>query len=120
MASPVIQALEKALYVRSGHVGIYWAMRSPNPDHPPMTFRLHRRSGNGWALLLAASKETGDVLSFYVESDADRQAVLEALKWLGISGRIEDTAAGPVLQAGGKAIPSARYGGEKPKAAAKK
>lgn len=119
MASQVVQALEKASNVRSAHIGIYWAMKSPNPDHPPQSYRLHRRSGNGWALLLAASKATGEVAWFYAETDADRRAVTDALKWFGISGQIADGPQGPVLQAGGTELASRRYGGEKPKAAAR-
>lgn len=113
----MLQALDKALHARSGHAGLYWAIRSPNPDHPPQTYRLHRRSGNGWTLLLAASRETGEVSWFYAETDADRQAVLEALKWFGGTGQITEGPQGPVLQAGGREVPSRRYGGEKKAAA---
>jgi hypothetical protein len=116
MGSLVIDALEQAMYTGSSPRGLFWAFRHPNPDAPPETYRLTRRAGNGWALLLAASKVTGEVLAFYVETPEDQQAIKEALRWLGISGQIETGAEGTVLKLGsGTAIPSKLSGGEKPK-----
>lgn len=116
MASPVIQALETAALVRSSRKGYFWAFRHPNPDAPPETFRLTRRDGNGWRLILAASKQTKDVLNFNADTPDDQAAVKEALKWLGISGTIENNANGVVLQlANGNAVRSLVAGGEKPK-----
>jgi hypothetical protein len=115
MAS-AIRALEEALYTGSSTKGYFWAFIHPNPDAPPQTFRLTRRSRNGWDLLLAASKETKEVLSFYTDTPEDRDAVQEALRWLSISGRVEESDEGPVIRlADGKVIPSQLYGGEKPK-----
>jgi hypothetical protein len=115
MASPVINALEQAMYTGSSPKGLFWAFRHPNPDAPPQTYRLTRRSGNGWTLLLAASKETKEVLGFYADTPEDQQVVLEALKWFGISAQLENRADGVVMKTAGKEIPSKMYGGEKPK-----
>lgn len=116
MASPVVKALESAMYTGSSPKLQYWAFRHPNPDAPPETYRLTRRSGNGWMLLLAASKETKDVLAFYAETPEDQQAVTEALKWLGIPGTVQQGAEKPVLKlTGGREIPSVKSGGEKEK-----
>jgi len=115
MASLVRKALEAAQFTGSSPQGRYWAFRHPNPDAPPQTYRLARRSGNGWTLLLAASKATGQVLSFYAETDDDRQAVREALHWLGIRGEIVIGETVTLHLATGEAIPSALVGGEKPK-----
>jgi hypothetical protein len=116
MASPVISALEEARYTGSSPKLYYWAFRHPNPDAPPETYRLTRRAGNGWAQLLAASRVTGQVLNFYVETPEDVKAVTEALRWFGIAGQIETGAGGPVLKlASGAAIPSHHPGGEKPR-----
>lgn len=94
----------------------YWAFRHPNEELPPETFRLSRRDGAGWFQLLVASRETKEVFNFQVESAEDKQAVLEALKWFGISGSIVDGAEGPALRlANGTEVPSLRWGGEKPK-----
>ncbi len=116
MASQAVQALAKAADTRSAKSGIFWAILSPNPDEPRRTFRLHRRSGNGWALLLAASREAQTVGWFFAESEDDRAAVLQALAWLGMNGRITDSPTGPVLHVGNQELVSRRYGGEKPKA----
>ncbi|HLN63803.1 MAG TPA: hypothetical protein VK464_19965 [Symbiobacteriaceae bacterium] len=116
MASPVVQALEQAMYTGSGPKLYYWAFRHPNPDAPPQTYRLTRRAGNGWAQLLAASKATGQVLGFYAPTAEDRKAVTEALKWLGIKGTIEEAEEAPVLRlADGSTLVSNQPGGEKPK-----
>lgn len=116
MASLVTNALEAAMYTGSSPKGLYWAFKHPNPDAPPQTYRLTRRSGNGWTLLLAASKETGDVLSFYADTPEDQAAVKEALKWLGIKGDIVTDADGVTLRlSSGKTIKSQMAGGEKPK-----
>jgi hypothetical protein len=115
MASPVIQALEAARLVNSSPKGAYWAFRHPNPDAPPETYRLHRREGNGWRLLLAASRETKAVLNFCAETPEDQAAVLEALRWFGIDGKIQPSSEGVFLHVGGQQIPSKIVGGEKPK-----
>lgn len=117
MASPVITALEAAMYTGSSPKGHFWAFKHPNPDAPPQTYRLTRRSGNGWNLILAASKETHEVISFHADTPEDQQAVREALKWLGIKGEIiTEGEAGVTLQlANGGSIPSQLVGGEKPK-----
>lgn len=116
MASPVVTALEQALHHGYSQKGQYWVFRHPNPDAPPLTFRVTRRAGNGWTLLLAASKETKEVLNFYVETPEDQAAVNEALKWLGIGGTVQSGEEGPVLKlATNKVIPSQMFGGEKPK-----
>lgn len=116
MASPVISALESARNTGSSPKGSYWAFRHPNPDAPPETYRLTRRDRNGWVLLLAASRHTGDVLTFYAQTPEDQQAVREAMRWLGIAGQIDTAGEGVTLRlANGKAIPSQVYGGEKPK-----
>jgi len=116
MASLVISALEEAYYTGSSPQGLYWAFRHPNPDAPPQTYRLNRRAGNGWLLLLAASRETKAILSFYVETPEDQQAVRDALKWLGIPGSLESDAEGVYLRlANGQSIRSTLVGGEKPK-----
>lgn len=116
MPSPVITALEQAMYTGSSDKRHYWAFRHPNPDAPPQTYRLTRRAGNGWAQLLAASKTTGQVLAFFAPTDDDQKAVTEALRWLGIAARIESGTEGPVLKlADGTALPSFHPGGEKPK-----
>ena len=115
-SSAVIQALEQAMYTGSSDRHFYWAFRHPNPDAPPQTFRLTRRQGNGWAQLLAASKATKQVLNFYVATEDDQKAVLEALRWLGIPGQIEPGQEGPVLRlSDGTALLSNHPGGEKPK-----
>lgn len=116
MASPVVTALEMAMFTGSSPKGSYWAFRHPNPDAPPETYRLTRRAGNGWQLLLAASKQTKEILNFYVETEEDKKAVNQALRWLGITGQVQDSSEGAVLNlAAGKVIPSQVYGGEKPK-----
>ncbi len=116
MPSPVVSALEAAMYLGSSPKGQYWAFKHPNPDAPPQTYRLTRRSGNGWTLLLAASKATGDVLSFYADSPEDQAAVKDALTWLGIKGEILSGGEGTILRlATGHLIPSQLVGGEKPK-----
>ncbi|MBP2019835.1 hypothetical protein J2Z79_003277 [Symbiobacterium terraclitae] len=115
MASLVRKALEAAQFAGSSPKGRYWAFRHPNQDAPPQTYRLARRAGNGWTLLLAASKATGQVLSFYVESDEDQQAVREALQWLGIRGEIVPGEEVTLRLASGASIPSQLVGGEKPK-----
>lgn len=116
MASLVINALESALYTGSSPKGQYWAFRHPNPDAPPQTYRLSRRNGNGWTLLLAASRETKELLAFYTENADDHAAVRDALKWLGIDGKIEGSEEGVILRlADGQVIRSQPVGGEKPK-----
>ncbi|MFZ5824942.1 MAG: hypothetical protein ACOY94_11480 [Bacillota bacterium] len=116
MASPVISALEAAMYTGSSPKGQFWAFKHPNPDAPPQTYRLTRRSGNGWTLILAASKETGEVLSFHADTPEDQAAVKEALKWLGIKGEIVADEDGVSLRlAKGGTIKSQLVGGEKPK-----
>lgn len=116
MASLVVTALEAAMYNGSSPKGQFWAFKHPNPDAPPQTYRLTRRAGNGWTLLLAASKETQDILSFYAETPEDQAAVKEALKWLGIKGEILTDDQGVLLRtAAGKSIKSQMAGGEKPK-----
>lgn len=116
MASLVTRALEDALYTGSSPKGHYWAFRHPNPNAPPQTYRLARRSGNGWTLLLAASKATQEVLAFNADTPADQDAVREALKWLGIKGEVAVGSEGALLRLpGGRAIPSKVVGGEKPK-----
>lgn len=114
-ASPVIQALEAASLVKSSPKALYWAFRHPNPDAPPETYRLQRREKNGWRLLLAASKETKEVLNFCAETQEDQAAVLEALKWLGIKGEILPTPEGIALRLTNETILSKMVGGEKPK-----
>lgn len=115
-SSAVIRALEQAMYTGSSERHHYWAFRHPNPDAPPQTFRLTRRQGNGWAQLLAASKATKQVLNFYAPTEDDQKAVAEALRWLGINGRIEPGEEGPVLRLpNGTELPSHQPGGEKPK-----
>ncbi|HEY3367903.1 MAG TPA: hypothetical protein VGK74_22825 [Symbiobacteriaceae bacterium] len=114
MASPVIHALEHAMYTGSSEKLYYWAFRHPNPDAPPETYRLTRRAGNGWALLLAASKATKEVLAFYAETPEDAKAVQDALRWLEIGGQVESGPEGAVLNlAGGQSIASRQAGGEK-------
>lgn len=116
MASPVKTVLEAAMHTGSSPKGLYWAFRHPNPDAPPQTYRLTRRSGNGWTQLLAASKETKQVLNFYAESSEDQSAVKEALKWLGIAGEIKTEGESLALRlASGQSIPAQLMGGEKPK-----
>lgn len=116
MASAVTKALDQAMYTGSSPKTYYWAFRHPNPDAPPQTYRLTRRSGNGWWQLLAASRETKEVLGFFVETDEDQKAVKEALDWLGIAGEVESQAEGTVLKLkGGQSLPSHHPGGEKPK-----
>jgi hypothetical protein len=116
MPAPVIAALEQAMYAGSSPKLYYWAFKHPNPDAPPQTYRLTRRAGNGWAQLLAASRETKQVLAFYAPTAEDEAAVAQALTWLGISGRIERGAEGPVLKLpDGSWIASTQPGGEKPK-----
>jgi len=115
MASLVRKALEAAQFTGSSPRGRYWAFRHPNPDAPPQTYRLTRRSGNGWTLLLAASKATGQVLSFFAETEEDQQAVREALQWLGIRGDILPGEEVALRLASGESIPSRLVGGEKPK-----
>lgn len=116
MASPVIKALEQAMYTGSSPKLYYWAFRHPNPDAPPQTYRLTRRSGNGWWQLLAASRESKEVFSFFVETEEDQRAVREALRWLGIAGEVSAGPEGTVLKlAGGTTLPSHHPGGEKPK-----
>ena len=115
MASPVVAALQQAMYTGSSERLYYWAFKHPNPDAPPQTYRLCRRAGNGWAQLLAASRETKQVLAFFAGTPEDEKAVAEALKWLGIAGRVEAGAEGPVLVVGGVSLPSVLPGGEKPK-----
>lgn len=118
MASPVIHALEHASHTGSSEKLHYWAFRHPNPDAPPETYRLTRRAGNGWAQLLAASKQTKEVLAFFAETPEDVSAVREALRWLGIAGQVESSPDGNLLRlAAGQTIPSRQPGGEKPKAA---
>lgn len=114
MASPVISVLEQAMYTGSSQKGYYWAFRHPNPDAPPETYRLTRRAGNGWALLLAASRATKEVLAFYADSPDDTRAVQEALRWLGIAGQVESGPDGAVLTlASGQSLPARQGGGEK-------
>lgn len=114
--SPVITALEAAMYTGSSSKGLYWAFRHPNPDAPPQTYRLTRRAGNGWTLLLAASRETREVLAFYADTPEDQAAVRSALQWLGIQGDIIPADAGATLRlASGKSLKSQMLGGEKPK-----
>lgn len=116
MASPVISALEAAMYTGSSPKGQFWAFKHPNPDAPPETYRLTRRSGNGWTLLLAASKQTGEVLSFHADPPEDQAAVTEALKWLGIKGDIVTADDSVALRlASGQTVKSQLVGGEKPK-----
>ncbi|MFZ5622735.1 MAG: hypothetical protein ACOY5W_17090 [Pseudomonadota bacterium] len=116
MASPVISALEAAMYTGSSPKGQFWAFKHPNPDAPPQTYRLTRRSGNGWTLILAASKETKEVLAFHADTPEDQAAVREALKWLGINGDIVAGEEGVTLRLqSGQSIPSQLVGGEKPK-----
>jgi hypothetical protein len=116
MASPVIEALEQAMYTGSSTKRYYWAFRHPNPDAPPQTYRLTRKAGNGWALLLAASKATKEVLSFFAETEEDQKAVKEALRWLGIQAEVVSTPEGTSLRLpSGKVMPSFHPGGEKPK-----
>lgn len=116
MASPVITVLEQAKLTGSSGKGFYWAFRHPNPDAPPQTYRLTRRAGNGWAQLLAASKETKQVLAFFVETPEDQQAVKDALRWLGIPAEIQAGADTVTLKlADGTTLPSFHPGGEKPK-----
>jgi hypothetical protein len=116
MASLVVTALEAAMYTGSSPKGQFWAFKHPNPDAPPQTYRLTRRSGNGWTLLLAASKETKQVLSFYADTPEDQAAVREALKWLGIQAEIVNDGDGFILRtATGQTIRSQMAGGEKPK-----
>lgn len=116
MASPVTNALEQAMLTGSSPRLHYWAFRHPNPDAPPQTYRFTRRSGNGWWQLLAASRQTKEVLAFFVETEEDQKAVTEALKWLGIAGKISSGEAGITLElADGKSLPSHHPGGEKPK-----
>lgn len=115
---PAVKVLETASLVRSSpkEYAYWWAFRHPNAELPPETYRLSRKEGAGWFLLLVASRETKEVFNFQVETDHDRQAVLEALKWFGISGSIQEGAESPVLRlADGTEIPSERWGGEKPK-----
>jgi len=115
MASLVRKALEAAAHTGSSPKGLYWAFRHPNPDALPQTYRLCRRSGNGWTLLLAASRATRQVLAFYVETPADQEAVREALKWLGIRGDIVAEPETSLRLDDGRTIPSQVVGGEKPK-----
>jgi hypothetical protein len=116
MASPVITALDQAMYTGSSPKLYFWAFRHPNPDAPPQTYRLTRRSGNGWTQLLAASKETKQVLAFYAPAPEDEKAVAEALRWFGIPGQIAAGAEGPQLQLpDGTVLNSVQPGGEKPK-----
>jgi len=116
MASPVIAALQQAMYTGSSEKRYYWAFRHPNQDAPPQTYRLTRRAGNGWAQLLAASKETKQVLAFFVETPEDEKAVAEALMVLGIGARVEDGPEGKVPRPDyGNPLPSHHPGGEKPK-----
>lgn len=104
------------MYTGSSPKLYYWAFRHPNPDAPPQTYRLTRRAGNGWAQLLAASRETKQVLAFYAPTPDDEKAVLEGLKWLGITAAIESGPEGPVLRvADGTVLNSMQPGGEKPK-----
>lgn len=115
MASPVTAVLESAMYTGSSPKGFYWAFRHPNPDAPPQTYRLTRRSGNGWLLLLAASRETKAILSFYAETPEDQQAVKDALRWLGIPATLQAGDDGIVLRlADGAVVRSQMAGGEKP------
>lgn len=115
-SSPVIHALEQAMYTGSSPRLYYWAFKHPNPDAPAQTYRLTRRAGNGWAQLLAASKATKQVLAFYAPTPEDQQAVAQALKWLGITGTVEPGGEVPVLRlADGTTLPSTLVGGEKPK-----
>lgn len=116
MASPVIAALQQAMYTGSSEKRFYWAFKHPNQDAPPQTYRLTRRAGNGWAQLLAASRETKQVLAFFAETPEDEKAVTEALMWLGIGGRVEAGDEGKLLRlADGTTLPSHHPGGEKPK-----
>jgi hypothetical protein len=116
MASPVVAALEQAMYTGSSPKLRYWAFRHPNPDAPPQTYRLTRRAGNGWAQLLAASKQTKQVLAFYAPTPEDEKAVSDALKWLGIPGQIVAAGEGLQLQLpDGTVFTSAQPGGEKPR-----
>ncbi|MDF2630701.1 MAG: hypothetical protein K0R39_4532 [Symbiobacteriaceae bacterium] len=116
MASPVTAALQQAEYTGSSEKRYYWAFKHPNPDAPPHTYRLCRRAGNGWAQLLAASKQTKEVLAFFAETPDDQQAVTEALLWLGIKGLVGGGPEGTVLRlSSGATLPSFHPGGEKPK-----
>lgn len=116
MASPVIAALQQAMYTGSSDKRYYWAFKHPNPDAPPQTYRLTRRAGNGWAQLLAASRETREVLAFFAETPEDIKAVTEALAWFGIGGKVETSDEGTVLRLDwGNPLPSHHPGGEKPK-----
>lgn len=115
MASLVRKALDLGRLTGSSPKGLYWAFRHPNPDAPPETYRLCRRSGNGWKLLLAASAATGEVLAFYVETPEDRHAVEEALRWLGIRGAVSPGEPAVLRLATGQEVPSTLVGGEKPK-----
>jgi dipeptidyl aminopeptidase/acylaminoacyl peptidase len=113
MASRVVDALNQALLTGSSPNGYYWAFVHPNPDAPPQTYRLTRKSRNGWTLLLAASKATKEVVWVYMETEEDQKAVTEALKWLGISATISTTEAGTFLNlASGETIVSKLYGPE--------
>jgi hypothetical protein len=116
-AHPAVKALDSALMVRSSprEYAHYWAFRHPNEEMPPETFRLSRRQGAGWLLLLVASRDTKQVYNFQVETEDDKQAVLASLPWFGLSGTIADAAEGPVLKVNnGQEVPSQRWGGEKP------
>lgn len=118
MASLVTQALTAASLTPTGSSpkGKFWVFRHPNPDAPPQTYRVTRRQGNGWVLLLAASRETKQVLSFNADTPEDQAAVAEALKWLGIAGEIKADSEETWLQlADGTRIKSQVAGGEKPK-----
>lgn len=116
MASLVVAALQQAMYTGSSERLYYWAFRHPNPDAPPQTYRLCRRAGNGWVQLLVASRETKQVLAFFAGTPEDEKAVTEALRWFGISGRVEAGPEGAVLKPEwGSPVPSFQPGGEKPK-----
>lgn len=118
MASLVAQALTAASLAPTGSSpkGQFWVFRHPNPDAPPQTYRVTRRQGNGWVLILAASRETKQVLSFHADTPEDQSAVADALKWLGIAGQIQTDSEGVWLKlADGTRIKSQVAGGEKPR-----
>ncbi|HYF93502.1 MAG TPA: hypothetical protein VD969_14915 [Symbiobacteriaceae bacterium] len=116
MASPVTAALQQAMYTRSSDKRYYWAFQRPGAAGPPQTYHLCRRAGNGWAQLLVASRETGEILAFFTATPEDEKAVAEALKWLGIPARVESGPEGPILRPErGNPLPSFHPGGEKPK-----
>ncbi len=116
MASPVTQALQQAMYTGSSPKLQFWAFRHPNPDAPPETYRLTRRSGNGWLQLLVASRETKEVLAFHADTPEDQAAVREALRWFGIEGEIVTSGEQVELRLpDGTRILSQVWGGEKKK-----